>query len=166
MIENEQGQGLGHGDVIDSGESWVTLREAAETAGVSVSALRKWYRQEAIASRLEPGPHGEQRVVRLQEVLDRATRTQSRPTPTAREPPDPSGSKGVLVPREAWQQTLEQLGHLHEAGQQLAEARERAGKAETATEFLRERVHELRERVKELESTGSPTRKLRWLRRR
>ena len=82
------------------------------------------------------------------------------------EPPDPGGGEGVLVPREAWKQALEQLGHLHEAGQQLAEARERAGKAETATEFLRERVRELRERVEEFESAGSPTRKRRWLRRR
>jgi DNA-binding transcriptional MerR regulator len=148
MTENEKGQGVGQGDVVDSGESWVTLKEAAETADVSVSALRKWYRQDAIASRLEPGPHGEQRVVRLQEVMDRATRRRPRPTPAAVAPPDPGG--GVLVPREAWQQTLEQLGHLHEAGQQLAEARERAGKAETTSEFLRERVGQLQDEVKRL----------------
>jgi len=33
-----------------------------------------------------------------------------------------------------------QLGNLHEAGQQLAEARERAAKAETEVTFLRERL--------------------------
>jgi len=74
MTENEKGQGVGQGDVVDSGESWVTLKEAAETADVSVSALRKWYRQDAIASRLEPGPHGEQRVVRLQAAATHSRR--------------------------------------------------------------------------------------------
>jgi hypothetical protein len=52
--------------------------------------------------------------------------------------------EGVLVPLDAWQRMLQQLGNLHEAGQQLAEARERAAKAETEAGFLRERVRDLR----------------------
>ena len=39
---------------------------------------------------------------------------------------------------------LDQLGNLHQAGQELAEARERAAKAETEATFLRERLAELR----------------------
>jgi hypothetical protein len=42
---------------------------------------------------------------------------------------------------------IAQLGNLHEAGQQLAEARERAAKAETEATFLRERLSELRRQV-------------------
>jgi len=50
----------------------------------------------------------------------------------------------MIVPIDAWNKMLNQLGNLHEAGQQLAEARERAAKAETEALFLRERLAELR----------------------
>jgi hypothetical protein len=62
------------------------------------------------------------------------------PAPT--EPDDPPPGT-LLVPLDAWQRMLEQLGNLHEAGQQLAEASARAAKAEVESEFLRERVTEL-----------------------
>ena len=51
----------------------------------------------------------------------------------------------MIVPVDAWNKMLNQLGNLHEAGQQLAEARERAAKAETESLFLRERLAEMRE---------------------
>ena len=51
----------------------------------------------------------------------------------------------MIVPVDAWNKMLTQLGNLHEAGQQLAEARERAAKAETEASFLRERLAEMRE---------------------
>ena len=57
----------------------------------------------------------------------------------------PEGS--ILVPIDAWDRLLGQLGNLHEAGQQLADARERAAKAETEVEFLRERLREMRKRA-------------------
>ncbi len=69
---------------------------------------------------------------------------------SAREPESPdAGLDGrdpgtMLVPIDAWNRVLEQLGNLHEAGQQLAEARERAARAETESRFLRERLAELR----------------------
>ena len=50
----------------------------------------------------------------------------------------------MIVPIDAWNKMLNQLGNLHEAGQQLAEARERAVKAETEARFLRDRLAELR----------------------
>ena len=50
----------------------------------------------------------------------------------------------MIVPIQAWDKMLNQLGNLHEAGQQLAEARERAAKAETEASFLRERLAEMR----------------------
>jgi hypothetical protein len=51
---------------------------------------------------------------------------------------------GMLVPRDAWDRLIGQLTNLHETGQQLAEARERAARAETEATFLRERLAELR----------------------
>jgi hypothetical protein len=54
----------------------------------------------------------------------------------------------VLVPIDAWNKMINQLGNLHEAGQQLAEARERAARAETEARFLRERLAELRREEK------------------
>ncbi len=51
---------------------WVTLAEAAETAGVSKSALRAWFRNGEIPARIEDGPHGPQRLVPLDSVLERA----------------------------------------------------------------------------------------------
>ena len=57
-------------------------------------------------------------------------------------PDIPEGT--MLVPLDAWNKMLNQLGNLHEAGQQLAEARERAAKAETEVQFLRERLADLR----------------------
>ncbi len=53
------------------------------------------------------------------------------------------------MPLDAWQRMLDQLGNLHEAGQQLAEVSARAAKAETEAEFLRERVAELRSQLAE-----------------
>ena len=60
-------------------------------------------------------------------------------TPTERTPPDT-----MIVPIDAWNKMLAQLGNLHEAGQQLADARERAAKAETEAAFLRRRLAEIR----------------------
>jgi hypothetical protein len=51
---------------------WVPLATAEGAAGVSRSALRSWYRNGEIPSRLVDGPHGPQRLVPLQAVLDRA----------------------------------------------------------------------------------------------
>jgi hypothetical protein len=50
----------------------------------------------------------------------------------------------MLVPIDAWTRILEQVGHVHEAGQQLADARERAARAETENEFLKEQLRDLK----------------------
>ncbi|MCZ6567389.1 MAG: hypothetical protein O6923_03725, partial [Actinobacteria bacterium] len=69
------------------------------------------------------------------------------------EPAIPEGT--MLVPLDAWNKILLQLGNLHEAGQQLAEARERAAKAETETTFLRERLTEMRDELAEAKNSAS-----------
>ncbi|CAO5177120.1 DNA binding domain protein, excisionase family [Frankia sp. AiPs1] len=51
---------------------WVTLEEASARTGVSRAALRTWYRDDLIPSRLIDGPHGPQRLVPLAMVAARA----------------------------------------------------------------------------------------------
>jgi hypothetical protein len=65
--------------------------------------------------------------------------------PAADQPEPPPGT--MIVPVAAWDKMLLQLGNLHQAGQQLAEARERAGRAETEARFLRERLAEMRQEL-------------------
>ncbi len=64
----------------------------------------------------------------------------------------------MLVPRDAWDRLMDQLGNLHEAGLGLAEARERAAKAETEAVFLRERLTEIRAERDELKVLIGPPR--------
>ncbi len=54
------------------GSDWVTLERAAADTGVSRAALRSWYRDGQIPSRLVDGPHGPQRLVPLALVAARA----------------------------------------------------------------------------------------------
>ena len=75
--------------------------------------------------------------------------------PEAPEPPPGT----MLVPVDAWNKMLAQLGNLHEAGQALAEARERAAKAETEAEFLRERLQEMRSEVNDARQEAQEARK-------
>lgn len=54
---------------------WVPLARAEAETGVSRSALRSWYRNGEIPSRLVEGPHGRQRLVPLDAVAERAARS-------------------------------------------------------------------------------------------
>jgi len=56
----------------------------------------------------------------------------------------------LLVPLDAWNTVLNQLGNLHEASQQMAEARERAAKAELEADFLREKLKNTRQQLDEV----------------
>ena len=51
---------------------WVPLAVAEAESGVSRSALRAWYRNREIPSRLVDGPNGPQRLVPLAAVVERA----------------------------------------------------------------------------------------------
>ena len=51
-----------------------------------------------------------------------------------------NSEESLIVPLDAWNTVLNQLGNLHEASQLMAEARERAAKAEVEAEFLREKL--------------------------
>ena len=65
-------------------------------------------------------------------------------------------AEGVLVPIDTWTRVMDQLGNLHDAGQQLAEARERAARAETQVEFLREQLAEARTKPKPRSRPAAP----------
>jgi transposase len=54
---------------------WVPLGRAEAEIGVSRSTLRSWYRSGEIQSRLVDGPNGPQRLVPLDAVIERASRS-------------------------------------------------------------------------------------------
>lgn len=139
---------------------WVTLREASRSTGIPVETLRKWARRSTVPTYLTPTNRGTNiRMVDLDGVEQRAHdlgRAVAAPTADDKQPaaapssdatvdqaPVPPGT--MIVPIDAWNKMLNQLGNLHEAGQQLATAKERAAKAETEAKFLRERLAELRQ---------------------
>jgi len=160
-----------NGDEPGTDTDWVTLRGANQATGIPVKTLRKWARREHVNSYLAESPGGQLRMVSLREVNERAhylgreteaTEVSQPAAPMPGPPPDtatapedlvesgqPPGT--MLVPIDAWDKMLLQLGNLHEAGQQLAEARERAGKAETEAIFLKERLTEMRAQLAESE---------------
>ncbi|MGH9276785.1 MAG: excisionase [Acidimicrobiales bacterium] len=59
-------------DLATEDTHWVTLAEAEAKAGVSRSALRAWFRSGDLASQVIDGPHGPQRLVPLEAVVERA----------------------------------------------------------------------------------------------
>jgi hypothetical protein len=145
----------------------MTLKEASATTGVPTSTIRKWARNENIPSFMEDTGEGYLRMVSMSGIRQWADELgreiRSEPDPASEQtdvdvPTDPVQDSeesvvpegSMLVPLDAWNRVLNQLGNLHEAGQQLAEARERAAKAETEAYFLKERLADLR---KELEET-------------
>lgn len=149
--------------------NWLTLREAHDATAIPVETLRKWARRKHVPSRVVETEFGTRRIVDMDAVTSRARqlgRAISAPehheseiplaSPAAEVPsrvPDPvqeseqaqdSEPGTMIVPIAAWDRVLMQLGNLHRAGQELAEARERAAKAETEAAFLRERLADLR----------------------
>jgi hypothetical protein len=150
---------------------WLTLRQASEATGIPVSTLRNWARKGKVPTSLDETPSGPRRMVSLEGVKARArqlgheaeavggahyrqTVDQPRAPVSPGQVSPPPGT--MLVPIDAWDKMLLQLGNLHQAGQQLAEARERAARAETEAAFLRERLAELRPTKSAAESASPP----------
>lgn len=130
----------------------ITLREAERRFGVKVSTLQAWSRRGAV----DAVKVSDQWFVTPESIAHHLSRSAPKATPT-RTPrstgPTEDGS-AMLVPRDAWDRLMDQLGNLHEAGLQLAEARERAAKAETEASFLRERLAEMRTERDELKGSA------------
>ena len=123
-------------------DTWVTLAEAERQASVSRSTLRTWYRTGQIASRLMPGPHGLQRLVPLDVVLDKAAtspRTGPRPArATPEEDPEMGSAATGLTTPEAMVR-LAELAATAAAGRAEA-AESRAAAAEAALHVALERA--------------------------
>lgn len=136
-LDAEAGGEGGEGD----GEDWVPLAVAEERAKVSRSTLRAWYRSGRIPSRLDPGPHGMQRLVPLSAVLDRASRS-PRSGRGDGAPPAPKPSSDVVRLAEL---AVEEARRRAEAAEFRAEgaeaalraALERAAAAEAEVRLLR-----------------------------
>jgi DNA-binding transcriptional MerR regulator len=167
-------------DPVGDASDWLTLREASEVTGVPAATIRKWVRHENVPSFLEQTNDGYLRIVsmsgirRWTEKIGReiastvpGPRPRHRPERSidltadhgaAHDPGEPGVPEGsMLVPLDAWNRMLNQLGNLHEAGQQLAEARERAARAETEAHFLRERLADLRAQMEQPRDRDKPT---------
>jgi len=157
---------------VSAATGWLTLREASEATGIPASTLRNWARKGKIPTMLEETPSGPRRMVTRPGVEARARELghevratddpMHRPevvaapaTPASLEQSSPPPGT-MLVPIDAWDKMLLQLGNLHQAGQQLAEARERAARAETEAAFLRERLAEYRESASGPETVPPP----------
>jgi len=123
----------------------VPLSEAQMRFGVSPGTLGRWARSGLLDAVKEEGRW----MVTPASVAARLSRHRVGKPPPApsgrREAPGPTtDGTAMLVPRDAWDKLMDQLGNLHQAGQMLAEARERAARAETEAAFLRERLTEMR----------------------
>jgi hypothetical protein len=161
--------------VPDGNKRWMTLKEAEAATNIPSNTIRKWVRKDGVDSYLESDGQMALRMVDLDSVLARAKklgRTVAEAETTEPGATEPEAEKAtedgprtadqesgpelaqppgtMLVPIDAWNKMLNQLGNLHEAGQQLAEARERAAKAETESMFLRERLAEMRQMTSDL----------------
>ena len=86
-----------------------------------------------------------------QDSNDIQEETPTEETPTEEDTPkevvEDTGGDNLLVPIQAWENVLKQLGNLHEANQLMAESRERAAKAEAEAEFLREKLKNTRDEL-------------------
>jgi hypothetical protein len=123
----------------------VSLREAEHQFGVPSSTLAAWARAESVDAVKQDGRW----MVTPASIAARLSqqhggKPRSRRSPSADERAPVADATTMLVPRDAWDKLMDQLGNLHEAGQMMAEARERAAKAETEVAFLRERLSDLR----------------------
>ena len=118
------------------GDGWITLRLASERTGVSISTLRNWYRKGLIDSRVEKGPNGSQRIVRLEEVVARTKAPADQPAPAETTTPA-RGATGSSV-------DLSVPASFTDLIAEHAAACERAGRAEARCEFLEREIDELR----------------------
>lgn len=134
----------------------ITLREAERRFGIKVSTLRAWSRRGSIDGVKDDS---DQWMVTPESVAHHLSRKtpRARPTPALRATGPTEDGTAMLVPRDAWDRLMDQLGNLHEAGLHLAEARERAAKAETEASFLRERLAEMRLERDELKAQAAPS---------
>jgi hypothetical protein len=141
----------------DGSETWVTLREAAEQAGFSVSKVRRWHAAGRIRSRKQKYEKGskqpERRMVVLEDVLaevERAKRLDGEPDrrPSNDEPAAPSTL--AIEPDES-RRLITQPGDAQRAHGEVGAANERALGIAEEYGIFRKKLRELQRRVERLE---------------
>ena len=143
-LSKKSGGKQGRAEAPRRTDGWITLRGASDETGVSISTLRNWYRKGLIDSRVEKGPNGSQRIVRLDEVTARTKRVSEPASGPARARNESPASKGPA--------DLPVSPSLSDLIAEHAAACERAGRAEARNEFLERELEELRMR---LDGSGS-----------
>lgn len=147
--------------------TWVSLKEASERAGVSVSWLRKQYRQNGLPTRETIGSRGPQKAVPLEEVMARAAVFAGQPpvvppsrvapappvapaaAATAAEPPPPvAADLTVLLDRLAGVERERSLVD------RLVDAERRAAQAEAEAAYLRLRLEDAFAEIDTLRQVG------------
>jgi DNA-binding transcriptional MerR regulator len=121
---------------------WVTVQDAARFAGVSVSTVRRWQRDDRIRSRQEPNQDKGHRVFLLQDVLGQKARSSGKPAGSVIDLTSDLDEfpEVVPVPRRVWEKTLEEAAGFRELAQELALATQRAVAAELENERLRKQA--------------------------
>ena len=118
----------------DDAESmrYLTTTEAAAYAGVDVHTVWTWHRNGQLAGRRTRSEPWRFRQNDVDMLVSRASENSRERGET------------VLVPRELLEQAVGHIGALRIVGEQLAEARERADRAERVADRLASEVSELR----------------------
>lgn len=138
--------------------TWVTLKEASARAGVSVSWLRKQYREHGLATRDTVGPRGLQKAVPLEDVMARAAVFAPGPPPS-----EPTASSGpadrpdVAVPvtladLAALLERLTRDEHQCPLLERLIEVEARAARAEAENAYLLLRLDDAYMELEQLRS--------------
>ena len=133
--------------------NWVSLKDASARAGVSISWLRKQYRNNGLPTRDTVGPRGLQKAVPLDEVVARAA------VFTSAASPDGDGAKEVVPPAPPAGQG--DLSHdvaspdlMRELLDRLFEAQARAARAEAEAAYLLLRLDDAYAEIDQLRSTS------------
>ena len=141
--------------------TWLSLRDASERAGVSVSWLRKQYREHGLATRDTVGPRGLQKSVPLEEVVARAAVfTASRVPPDGDGPaPEAPTKPGPATPAVASValadvllavETLARAQHDTSLLDRLIAAEARAAQAEAESAYLMLRLEDAYSEIQDL----------------
>ncbi|MDQ3982688.1 MAG: hypothetical protein M3271_08420 [Actinomycetota bacterium] len=125
------------------GPHWVSAAEAADVAGVTPGTVRYWARNGLIVSEIVQGPAGEKTLVRLDEVVQHARRSNASGSGEGGR-----GEAQVVTDLPARTSELAPiLKSIPEIMAQLTAATDRAARAETKVEFLSAQLADLRRRL-------------------
>ncbi len=127
------------------GRTWVTLKEASERAGVSLSWLRKQYRQNGLPTVEIPGPRGLQKTVPLEDVLERAAPFAAGFAGDGRDTRVGHMSGTVSMAASDLSELLERFSRAHreqELLDRLLQVENRAARAEAEADYLRARLED------------------------